>query len=203
MTGTLSGENAGFPWGYASNTIPASNFYSIDGDAFTANFTFHTGNGSISSGGGVTTLSGPATIATGDVVVAGHDFLVPPCAFDPCITTTTALYSRSSNGLEVLFYEDSSASAGLVLQAQSLASWGPNLTDPISTQPVTSTGLDIILQPPNSYYNLAAFATVNTVSVTSGVPEPASWAVMLVGLAGLGGALRIARRKAREALLTA
>jgi hypothetical protein len=194
MTGTLSNGGASFPWGMASNTIPASSFYSIDGDSFTARFTFDTALGTISSAAGTTTLSGPASIASGDILVAGHDFVVPACNISPCPSsyTTLAQYSRSANSIKVLFYEDPSASSGLVLQAAALGSWGSNLTDAIPTQPVLNQGIDIILQPPDSYYNLAAFATVDTVSVS--VPEPSAWAFMLMGVFGVGAALRSHRR---------
>ena len=118
MTGTLSSGGASFPWGLASNTVPASTFYSIDGDSYVANVTFNTSVGTIvTSPGPSYDLSGPATIASGDVVVAGHTFAVPSCVDDPCTTTTTALYGRSADSIVVLFYEDASASAGLVLEA--------------------------------------------------------------------------------------
>jgi hypothetical protein len=195
MTGTLSSGGAGFPWGFASNTIPATTFYSIDGDPYVAHFEFDTADGAITSAAGVTTLSGPATIASGDVFVAGHHFAVPSCDISPCTTTTTAIYSRSANFIEVLFYEDAAASSGLVLEATTAGAWGAALTDSIPTQPVTSAGIDIILQPPGSYYNLAAFATVDTVSVAA--PEPSTWLLLTVGLGMLGGALR--RRSALTA----
>jgi hypothetical protein len=197
MTGTLSSGGAPFPWGFASNTIPASNFYSIDGDPFVANFQFDTADGSISTASGVTTLSGPATIASGDILVAGHHFAVPSCAIDPCATTTTALYSRSANFIEVLFYEDASASAGLVLQAFAPTSWGAGLTDSIPAQSVNSAGVDIILQPPGSYYNLAGFATVDTVSVAA--PEPSTWLLVTAGVGMVGGAVRRRRRSVAAA----
>jgi hypothetical protein len=195
MTGTLSSGGAGFPWGYASNTVPADAFYSVDGDSFTAHFTFDTTVGTITANPGPAyTLSGPATIASGYIVVAGHTFEVPSCVDSPCTTTTTALYSRSADFIEVLFYEDASASAGIVLQASAETSWGAYLTDPIEDAVVTSPGIDIVLQPPDSYYTLTAFATVNTVSVAT--PEPSTWAMMLAGFAGLGIVGYRASRKA-------
>ena len=37
------------------------------------------------------------------------------------------------------------------------------------------------------------------IAVTTGVPEPAAWAMMLIGLAGIGGVLRSARRERASA----
>jgi hypothetical protein len=197
MTGTLSTGGAGFPWGMASNTIPSSSFYSVDGDSYIARFTFDTALGTVSTAAGTTTLSGPTSIASGDVLVAGHDFVVPSCDQSPCPTPdpTLAELVRTANSIEVLFYEDSSASSGLVLQAVALAPWGAGLTQTIPTQSVVDQGIDIVLQPPGSYYNLIAFATVDTVSV--GVPEPATWALMVMGAGLMGAALRARRSAAR------
>jgi hypothetical protein len=43
--------------------------------------------------------------------------------------------------------------------------------------------------------NVAAFDAHGTLGVSAGVPEPASWAVMLTGFAGIGAAIRSSRRK--------
>lgn len=51
--------------------------------------------------------------------------------------------------------------------------------------------------------SLLDLVTVNAVAVAGGVPEPATWAMMLVGFAGLGGTLRLARRKKATALAAA
>lgn len=190
LSGTLGSGGAGFPWGYASNTVPASTFYSIDGDSYVAHFTFDTTLGTITAYPGPSyDLSGPATIASGSVTVAGHTFVVPSCVVSPCTTTTTALYRRSANFIEVLFYEDASASAGLVLEAHTTGSWGAYLTNPINNASVISDGIDIVLQPPDSYYNLVAFATVDTVSV-SAVPEPGTLTLLGSAVVGMAGILR-------------
>ena len=44
-------------------------------------------------------------------------------------------------------------------------------------------------------FTLTAGETTGTLSITT-VPEPATWAIMLAGFAGLGGALRVRRRVA-------
>ena len=146
-------------------------------------------------------MSGPSSILSGDVYVAGHDFKVPLCAFSPCNfagQTTLGAYVRSANFIEVVLYEDTSASAGVVLAATTNTPWGPNLTDPIATAAVIDQGVDIVIQPPGSYYTLYAEATVATVTVS--VPEPSTWAMMILGFAGLG--LAGSRKSGRRALVT-
>jgi hypothetical protein len=193
MTGTLSSGGDSFPWGCAVNGSASSScdgygrWENISGDSFVANFQFNTSVGTTTtSAGPVYSLSGPATIVTGTVTVAGLTFSVPTCVDSPCTTTTSALYERSSGSLEVLVYEDGTGSSGLVLHASAITPWGASLTDPIPTTAVTSSGLDIVLQPPNEPYDeLVAFATVNTLTVTAATPLPATWTMMLIGLAGL------------------
>ena len=46
----------------------------------------------------------------------------------------------------------------------------------------------------------ATFSTGGGGIISGGAPEPSTWAMMLVGVAGLGGALRMAGRKARAAV---
>ena len=45
-------------------------------------------------------------------------------------------------------------------------------------------------------YNDLSFSFTNTVSVSPDVPEPASWAMMLVGFGAIGGAMRSRRKVA-------
>jgi hypothetical protein len=44
-------------------------------------------------------------------------------------------------------------------------------------------------------FNDVALGTITITDVTSSAPEPAAWALMLVGFAGLGGALRARRAR--------
>ncbi len=44
---------------------------------------------------------------------------------------------------------------------------------------------------------------LNINDISFGVPEPAAWALMIIGFAGLGAGLRMARRKGDEALSAA
>jgi hypothetical protein len=42
-------------------------------------------------------------------------------------------------------------------------------------------------------------ALLDSVSLTSGVPEPNTWALMLIGFGGAGGMMRLSRRRALAA----
>jgi hypothetical protein len=50
-----------------------------------------------------------------------------------------------------------------------------------------------------SFHNPPQYYTLDNVSVTAGVPEPASWALMLTGFFGLGATLRAASRRTAAA----
>ena len=47
----------------------------------------------------------------------------------------------------------------------------------------------------NAGNNCCYGAAIDNVAVTAGVPEPATWALMLVGFGGLGAALRSRRSR--------
>jgi hypothetical protein len=50
---------------------------------------------------------------------------------------------------------------------------------------------------------VAATGLTGTVSLNSGVPEPATWAIMALGVGMVGGGLRVRRRKSAAALAAA
>ena len=73
------------------------------------------------------------------------------------------------------------------------------VTQTLDFTPTTADGsIDFIggLEGPNS---LSAIDDL-TISTASAVPEPATWAMMLVGFGGLGAAMRRSRRRAASAL---
>lgn len=59
------------------------------------------------------------------------------------------------------------------------------------------TAIDYPSAPPGTpSYTSQSYTGAITVSPTSGAPEPGAWALMLIGLAGLGASLRARRRPA-------
>ena len=49
--------------------------------------------------------------------------------------------------------------------------------------------------PQGNTDNFAIRYLVSGEATLAGVPEPATWGLMILGLAGIGGALRVSRRK--------
>lgn len=62
--------------------------------------------------------------------------------------------------------------------------------------PTTSQGGDGLF---GAYPGPTAYTTPATFSITSRVPEPSTWAMMILGLAGLGAMMRVLRRKSGAA----
>jgi len=174
ITGTLSDGGAGFPWGmdYWGGT-----WHDIDGDSFVANFHFDTALGTGCPYAGGNCLS-EVNGATGSITVGGHTFAVLPYSGP---TFTAAFYARDPNFIEVLFYDDPTASLGAVFEASALTPWGGGLTDQINNAPATTPeAVAILADPGGAYYNFAAFATIDTVSVAA--PEPATLGMLGFGL---------------------
>ena len=65
--------------------------------------------------------------------------------------------------------------------------------------PTTANGSIDFIGVPVANNSLSAIdnLSISTVSTAPGVPEPATWAMMLVGFGGLGAAMRRSRRQAR------
>lgn len=62
-----------------------------------------------------------------------------------------------------------------------------------------NVSVDSEFDPTIGYYNASStlyFALSGFSQVAGGVPEPAVWALMLVGAGSLGGSLRVRRRAA-------
>ena len=54
---------------------------------------------------------------------------------------------------------------------------------------------DMGLNGPNGLYRAVVSGSLDLLSVASSVPEPSTWAMMLLGFAGLGFAFRQSRRR--------
>jgi hypothetical protein len=76
-----------------------------------------------------------------------------------------------------------------------LADWTLSITDVTTNDSAFESGMVGI--DPLTFMSLADSGTLtfSASSVTPGVPEPSTWAMMLVGFAGLGFAFRRSRRK--------
>jgi hypothetical protein len=76
--------------------------------------------------------------------------------------------------------------------------------------PVSVIGLDNLLGDPWQWENDTGlpndyidFYSVSSATFSAGVPEPATWAMTLLGIGMIGGGLRMARRKNAMALTSA
>ena len=79
----------------------------------------------------------------------------------------------------------------------------------VAGAPTVGSSGDMWYGAPGSYvvddsYAVATGAVSNTLAVQfNAVPEPATWAMMLLGVGMIGGGLRMARRKQAMSLITA
>ena len=73
----------------------------------------------------------------------------------------------------------------------------------VGTAPAGASGPLLIFLENSGAFGVATQTGWDAVSLFSNVPEPAAWAMMLVGFGGLGAAMRLARRKTAMSLATA
>jgi hypothetical protein len=79
----------------------------------------------------------------------------------------------------------------------------PGPSTPFSLSfPDVSVGHPDIVSLTNDGYLAPGAGNFDTLTITA-VPEPAAWALMIFGIAGVGGALRLAKRKGETALAAA
>jgi hypothetical protein len=107
-------------------------------------------------------------------------------------------YQLSANG-------DSNAFLTVSAGGQSFTANGPNATPgfvPSTTFTFTGSGSDTITLSAQTHAGnwYVDDVSVNGLAPSSGVPEPSTWAMMLLGFAGLGLAFRRSRRKVSNKL---
>jgi fibro-slime domain-containing protein len=152
-------------------------------------------------------------VATGTVVVPIHDsHMFPPDGSDPSgndsagfltaiFTGTLSLPTAST----VTFHLGADDDAFLFvdgLLVDSLGGVHADVSLPVSTSLLTAGDHSLTLFYADRYQTQAQLDfSLDTAGVTlhSGVPEPAAWAMMCLGFFGLGGALRASRRDRRVA----
>jgi hypothetical protein len=114
--------------------------------------------------------------------------------------TTTFLDTGSFNGSTVNVYDISAALPADFTASAGTTYWFSVLSEQTNFNPLFSWS-PAVNQPPNAYsiqnasggaYGVVADDRAFTLSA---VPEPATWALMIAGFCGLGGALRLARQR--------
>jgi hypothetical protein len=137
--------------------------------------------------------AGPLTITAGgvDFGIVGASFAGLVVA--PSTITLTADYTplgADFNGFDIKDLNAGTTITGAVLDAAS---------GPLPAGYVTFDSHDVFLNVADASLSSATPIIVDVTTLSSGTPEPASWAMMLAGFAGLGSALRATRRRQSSA----
>ncbi len=161
----------------------------IIGDAFTATVTYNLADGVTTAypGPSYTNLQTPGT-STGTFTIGGHTY--------PVLSSGGfALMTRSSDVLELTRTDDPGDNTGDFFEVETVSPIDPRLDQPVS---ITSADLvaavsvgNAVLQYPGAGVLRANFA-IDSISF-SATPEPSTWAMLMVGLAAAGAALRSRR----------
>jgi hypothetical protein len=99
-------------------------------------------------------------------------------------------WNNATTGLAALTASAAGSSKLFTLAPSSYDTWATETLD--FTASGTSTTIEFLA---DSDYT-SKYTGLDNVSVTSAVPEPATWAMMLVGFGGLGGMMRSRRKQA-------
>jgi hypothetical protein len=112
--------------------------------------------------------------------------------FTAGVTSVNYGYTSSLTGGSPLVY---GVSGQLLIADQQIGSgYVFAIADMDTADSTTFTG-----QNPTLYCDFGGLSCSGTAVVAGGVPEPATWAMMLAGLGGIGAAMRMARRKTTAA----
>jgi hypothetical protein len=207
--GTFSGDDFAGVIGFAG--------VHFDDTAFTASFTYDTGKGSLSDFAGTAQyLQGGSAIGA-LLTVGGHTTDLTQ-AFNGSAETYGPAYSEPfSSRVAGQFEEDSTTSFStddtfgylnfyLGGYGAAPARLDPDWEGAVDGYGNLSAGLydaDGDGGPTISLNFTPSFVQVRSAAAGAAVPEPASWAMMLTGLFGLGAAVRLGRRRTSAALAAA
>jgi len=168
----------------------------IIGDPYTATFTYDTSAGVTTLYGGPEYYNAQAlTAGSGTFTIGGHTYIVQNGYHGEEFQSD---YIRSTGGVTMELCSVVSCYAGDYFELGTTAPIDPNLDSSLtltSGQIVGGIG-NVVLSGPNDG-ELYGDYSVNSLTITA-VPEPATWAVMLVGFGGIGAAMRRSRGRRFE-----
>jgi hypothetical protein len=215
-TGTFSGDDFAGVIGVAG--------VHFDDTAFTASFTYDTGKGSLSDFAGTAQyLQGGSAIGAEPAVtsalltVGGHTTDLTQTFNGSAETYGPAYNQPYSSRVAGQFEEDSTTSFSTgdtfgylnfylggygAAPAQLDQAW-EGAVDGYGTLSAGVYDVDGGGGPTISLNFTPTFVQVRSIDAGAAVPEPASWALMSVGFFGLGGAMRLSRRRISAALAAA
>jgi len=167
----------------------------IIGDPFTATFTYNTGAGTTTLYGGPEYVNYQAlTAGHGTFTIGGHTYTVRNGYQGDQFQSS---YLRSTGEVEMEMCSVGSCFGGDYFEVGTTSPISANLDGPLSLGAGDIVGGigDVVLSGPNKGDLFGNFS-VNSLNIAGVIPEPATWALMLVGFGGLGAALRSRRRMA-------
>jgi len=115
-------------------------------------------------------------------------------SFDYAFSQQFGFSGDTTQNLMVSLGGFSDTSPNYVIPNHSFQPWATYNKDIVATATSETLSFFSTASP-----QLPPFALVSNVSLTGGVPEPATWAIMLLGFGGLGAAIRMRKRRLAEA----